>query len=187
MLNPPPLNLLRHPRRAGLPGGGGLPGVLWALLLGTAVGTVLALWQGHMQRQAQAERAHLQAPLQQQEQQLAQQRQAQADARLQARLRERLEGWRSLRRQVMDLQARLAQEAQASGLRLQRWQADGHKLILQLSLPQAEHLPGRGAGLSEALSQPWTLQAMSGQSGAPGVEAVIEASWPVQQPARGKP
>lgn len=178
LLNARPLNLLRYPRRASWVHAGVWRTALWALLTGMGVGSVLVVWQVQRHAQLQAQRGPLQASLQLQLKQQAEVRQAQTLARLQTRLQERATSWQVQRQQFMRLHAQLSQEAEDSGLRLRRWQADGHKLTLLLWLPHPERVPGLVTSLSKVSLQPWTLQSMASPSEGEGVEAVLEVPWP---------
>lgn len=182
MLNVPSLNLLRYPSRARWPDAGLWRPALWALLAGLVAGSALAFWQVRRHAQLLAERGPLQASLALQQRQQAELRQTQALAQSQARMRERAMAWQTRRQQFMQLHAQLSQEAPESGLRLQRWQGDAHKLSLQLWLPHPGGVPGLVARLSQASPQAWTLQSLTGLLDPPGVEAVLEAPW---QPVPG--
>ncbi len=178
VLNVPSLNLLRYPSPWRIPGAGLWRHALGPLLAGLVAGSALVFCQVRWHARLQAERGPLQASLQLQQRQQAEQRQAQALEQSQARMRERASAWQLQRQQFMQLHNQLSQEAGDAGLRLQRWQADGHKLSLQLWLPHPEGVPGLVARLTQASPQPWTLHSLAGQSDPPGVLAVLEAAWP---------
>ena len=185
VLNVPSLNLLRYPSPWRVPDVQPWRHALWPLLAGLVAGSVLVFWQVRWHARLQAERGPLQASHEQQQRQQAELRQAQAHAQSQARMRERASAWQLQRQQFMRLHAQLSQEVGDVGLRLQRWQADGHKLSLQLWLPHPEGVPGLVARLTQASPQPWTLHSLAGQSDPPGVQAVLEAAWPAL-PAGGR-
>ena len=185
VLNVPSLNLLRYPSPWRVPDVQPWRHALWPLLAGLVAGSALVLWQVRWQSRLQAERGLLQASLQLQLRQQAELRQAQALAQSQARMRERASAWQLQRQQFMQLHTQLSQEAGNVDLRLQRWQADGHKLSLQLWLPHTEGVPAIVARLTQASPQPWTLHSLAGQSDPPGVQVVLEAVWPAA-PAGGR-
>lgn len=183
-MNPPPLNLLRYPSRIPRVDAGLRRQALGALLVGALAGSGLLVWQTQRHAQLQAERERTQARVQMQLRQQAERRQALTLAQSQARLVERAQAWQAQRQQFLQLHAQLQQQAREGGLRLQRWQADGHKLTLQLWLPHPERVPVLVSALSHASPQPWTLQSMAGPGDAAGLEVVLEAAWPAA-PAAG--
>ncbi len=183
-MNPPPLNLLRYPSRIPRFDAGLRRQALGALLVGALAGSGLLVWQNQRHAQLQAERERTQARVQMQLRQQAERRQALTLAQSQARLIERAQAWQAQRQQFLQLHAQLQQQAREGGLRLQRWQADGHKLTLQLWLPHPERVPVLVSALSHASPQPWTLQSMAGPGDAAGLEVVLEAAWPAA-PAAG--
>ena len=185
VLNPPPLNLLRYPSRIPRVDAGLRRQALGALLVGALAGSGLLVWQNQRHAQLQAERERTQARVQMQLRQQAERRQALTLAQSQARLIERAQAWQAQRQQFLQLHAQLQQQAREGGLRLQRWQADGHKLSLQLWLPHTEGVPAIVARLTQASPQAWTLQSLASQSDPPGVQAVLEAVWPAA-PAGGR-
>ena len=106
------LNLLRYPRRVPA-----LDAALWrpaaaALLTGALAGGVWGGWQ-HM-RQDGLLALH---------------------ARLHQAFLDRAQAWQSQRERVMRLHAGLTEQARDTGLRVERWQADGRRLVLQAWLP----------------------------------------------------
>ena len=160
---------------------------LWALLAGVVVATAVVAWQLQRQDQLLAQRGPLQARLQEQARQQTQARQAEVLARLHSRMLERQQAWQLQRQQLMHLHAELSSEAERTGLRLQRWQGDGRKLLLQLWLPRAELAPALVTRLSRSSQQAWTLQSLAHRPEATGVEAVLEAPWPSVSPGGRKP
>jgi len=185
VLNVPSLNLLRYPSPWRMPDAQCWRHALWPLLAGLVAGSALVLWQVRWHARLQAERGPLQASLQLQQRQQAELRQAQAHAQSQSRMRERASAWQQQRQQFMQLHTQLSQEVSDAGLHLQRWQANGHKLSLQLWLPHPERVPGLVARLTQASPQPWTVHSLAGQADPPGVQAVLEAAWPAF-PAGGR-
>lgn len=176
------LNLLRYPRRLQLTVsprslwvlGGGLAGLLAGLAWGLWSLARLDAWQHEVQRlQArQAQQARVQA--------LASERSKLAFQEQQAM--RKLQDWQSQRDQLLRLHALLTQSARDSGLQLRLWQGDERRLQLQGWLPHMQDLPQLQAQLSAAGPSAWSLHSLSAGAG-PGVELVLQASWPLVAPA----
>lgn len=175
-----PLNLLRYPRR--LPA---FDAALWrpglmALLTGALAGGCWAGWQHLRHDEWLALQARLRAQTQTLAGQQAQAADQQAKARLQQAFLDRAQAWQSQRERVMRLHAALTEQARDAGLRVERWHADGHKLVLQAHLPRADRVPRVMAHLSAAWPQGWALQSLAdpnGTGGEGGVDVVFEAPW----------
>lgn len=185
VLNERPLNLLRYPRRQQLLDPVLLRPVMGGLLAGGLLAAAGAAWQGQKQARLQAQRAPLLAQLQVQAQQESEARKAAAQRQLSDRMNTRAQAWLAQRRQLMQWHAFWGEEAEAHGLRMQRWQGDGRKVTLQLWLPRPDLVPGLVARLSEISPDPWTLHSLSVTRGTDGVQAVIESPWP--RPAASTP
>ena len=67
-----------------------------------------------------------------------------AQVRLHQAVLDRAQDWQSQRRSMLELHAVLAAQADA-GLRVERWQFDGHSLVLQAWLPAAVTLASMAA------------------------------------------
>lgn len=181
------LNLLRYPGRIPTWEGALLRPVLVAWLAGVLSGLGWSGWQ-HMRHD---EWLALHARLQAQTQALAGQQTEAAARQLAARLHqaflERARAWKNRRERVLHLQAVLTEQARSTGLRVERWQSDGRRLVLQAWLPRAEHVPQLVAHLSAAWPQAWTLQSLSDRTGAgAGVDVVLEAPWDDAVQGNGK-
>lgn len=171
------LNLLRFPRRVHVLDPGQVRAGLMAAVAGILVGCAWGLWQQMQQDQLLAQRAQWQAQSLALGRQKDQQVIAQDKARVQLQWGQRAQAWQLQRQQLMRLHAVLAQQAADTGLRVERWQGDGRKLVLQAWLPHADSVPGVLAGLSSVWPPGWTLQSMGARSGA-GVNVVLQAAWP---------
>lgn len=183
------LNLLRYPRRVPA-----LDAALWrpaaaALLTGALAGGVWGGWQHMRQDGLLALHARLQEQVQTLSGQQAGVTARQAKARLHQAFLDRAQAWQSQRERVMRLHAGLTEQARDTGLRVERWQADGRRLFLQAWLPGAEQVPRAVAALSAAWPQGWTLQSLSERirpQGEAGVDVVFEAPRGEVLPGGGK-
>ncbi len=188
-MNGRPLNLLRYPRRVPVCSTALWRQVLWGGLLGALVGGALLLWLQHRHTQLHERRHQLQAQAQAWSQQRAQMAAQQEVARVQAQGRLRATQWSAQRERLARVHTALQALASETGLRLTRWQADGRKLVLQGSLPQAQDLPTVLSRLSDAWPLAWGLHSLGErQPAGTGVDWVIEAHWPpVPNPAGRQP
>lgn len=187
-----PLNLLRHPRR--LPGwrSDWLRPVLLAGCAGALAGGAWGAWQHQRLDTLLAQQAHLQQRLQVQLEQQARVSAHQARQHLQQAQRVRAQDWQRQRQQLQALHAALAAQAPAAGLRVERWQGDGQKLLLQGWLPRAQAIPALLAQLSSAWPQPWQLHQLADRSAGVdpgGLDLVLEAPWSpaVQDKGQSRP
>lgn len=94
--------------------------------------------------------------------------QQQADARR--------KDWQLRRAQLLRLHDVLGQAALESGLRVQNWQADERRILLQAWVPQPQAWTALQTQLTSAGPQPWTLQTLASGPGA-GVQFTLEAPW----------
>jgi len=183
------LNLLRYPRRMPT-----LDAALWrpglvALLVGVLAGGLWGGWQHQRQEEWTVLRARLRAQTQALAGQQTQAVDQQAKARLQQAFVDRAQAWQSQRERLMHLHATLTEQAKDAGLRVERWQSDGRKLVLQAWLPRAERVPLVMARLSAAWPQGWTLQSLGDRAasgGDAGIDVVFEAPWGDAAQAGGK-
>ena len=169
------LNLLRYPARMPWHAPAWLRPVLEGVLAGVLAGAVWAhgAWQ---QRDALLKlREQLQAQWQDLTRQQAKTLAQQAQVRLHQAVLDRAQEWQSQRRSMLQLHAVLAAQAD-TGLRVERWQFDGHSLVLQAWLPAAERVPQLMAALSAAWPQAWVLQELGQATGSQaGVALSLQA------------
>lgn len=180
------LNLLRFPRRVHALDPGQVRAGLMASVAGILMGCAWGLWQQMQQDQLLVQRAQWQTQSRDLERQKDQQAIVQEKARLQLKWGQRAQSWQLQRQQLMRLHAALAQQAADTGLRVERWQGDGRKLVLQAWLPHADSVPVVLTGLSSAWPAGWALQSMGVRSGA-GVDVVLQATWPAGPRAGERP
>ena len=121
--------------------------------------------RGHLQTQTRAWR----------EQQTLERAQAEK-ARLRSAWMQRAQAWQGQRQRLAQLHAAFNALAPETGLRVERWQGDGRKLLLQAWLPEAGSVPMVLSGLSGAWEQGWTLQSMGDRTGG-GVALVLQSAW----------
>ncbi len=170
-MNARPLNLLRYPRRT-LPFElAPLRAVALALGAGILMGGTWGMWQQTQHEALLAQRAQLQAQSRVWRSQQATERDRQ---RLLSSWDQRAQSWQAQREQQMQLHAALLAQAATAAMRVERWQGDGRKLLLQAWLPRADAVPMLLSELSQAWPAGWTLQSMSDRPGA-GVEVVLQA------------
>lgn len=183
------LNLLRYPRRVPLFDAAWVRAVLAAGLGGVLVGVAGAAWLHWRQDGWLAQRAQLQAEQQRVESQQAEATARQAQARLAQAFGARAQAWAERRERLLGLHTELNAQAVDMGLRVERWQSDGRRLVLQAWLPRPAHLPQALARLSAASALDWRLQSLAtraGQANPAGVDVVFEAAWPDGAPGAGK-
>ena len=121
--------------------------------------------RGHLQTQTRAWR----------EQQTLERAQAEK-ARLRSAWMQRAQAWQGQRQRLAQLHAALNALTAETGLRMERWQGDGRKLLLQAWLPEADSVPMVLSGLSGVWGQGWTLQSMGDRTGG-GVALVLQTAW----------
>ncbi len=173
-----PLNLLRHPRPAHLLEPALQRLALACVLAGGLAGMGWGVWQQHRQDDWLARRSALKAQAQSQASQQVQIKASEQREQMLKRQAARQQAWQTRRQHMLALHAVLSAQARNNGLRVLRWQGDGRQLVLQLWLPHAQALPSLTAQLSQAWPLAWTLQSLNDQAGA-GIEAVLEAPWPI--------
>lgn len=177
------LNLLRYPRRSAP--GRLLPHVLVGALIGSACIWLDQRWQTEKWGALQLRHAELQSALRVQ----ADRQRAASGQQLQhrsvMRMAERERQWQSRREQLASVQQVLQIQASAHGLWLQRWQVDGRQLVLHLWLPGVQPLSELTAAMTRAGPSAWAVQSLTAHASG-GVEAVIEATWPVNPSGGGK-
>lgn len=173
-MNARPLNLLRYPRRAPLLESTTWRAVPFALGTGLMVGCAWGMWQDAQHETLLAQRSQWQAQVQAWRSQQAQQATERDRQRLLSSWGQRAQAWQQQRERQMQLHAVLMAQAATSGMRVESWQGDGRKLVLQAWLPRADGVPGVLSGLSDAWPPGWTLQSISDRAGA-GVEVVLQA------------
>ncbi|MFM7025991.1 MAG: hypothetical protein ACKOWC_08050 [Limnohabitans sp.] len=181
-MNARALNLLRYPR----PGLGPEPGQLRAFLLAGLIGVLLgglcSGWQHMRLTRLHGQREQLQAHVQTQATQEAEAAALREQDRLRRQVSERALEWHDRRQQLLHLHRAFDALADEPGLRVQRWQGDGRRLVLSVWLPRADAVPLLTDRLSAAWPQGWSLQSLGERPLAPGdaggVEAVFEAPGP---------
>lgn len=132
--------------------------------------------RGHLQTQTRAWR----------EQQTLERAQAEK-ARLRSAWMQRAQAWQGQRQRLAQLHAAFDALAPETGLRVERWQGDGRKLLLQARLPGVSSVPAVLSGLSGAWGPGWTLHSLGDRADG-GVDVVLQAPWPADavEPAPSK-
>ena len=172
----PSFNLLRYPshRRWRV-----RPWLGWAGP-GFGAGLLAALaWAAWCQSQQEALRARHQelkafeaAQMRARQDAVVQARQALEQQQADARRKD----WQLRRAQLLRLHDVLGQAALESGLRVQNWQADERRILLQAWVPQPQAWTALQTQLTAVGPQPWTLQTLASGPGA-GVQFTLEAPW----------
>lgn len=187
-MNARSLNLLRHPRHMHAFDPRQVRLVLGAAVAGVMLGCSWGLWQEREKDQLLDQRTQLQVQANVLREQQARLAIAQENARLQSQWTERAHSWQIQRQHLMQLHAALMAQSAETGMRVERWQGDGRRLVLQAWLPRADSVPAVLSGLSRAWAAGWTLQSLGERAGA-GVDVVLQAPWPAgtRDEARQKP
>ena len=175
-MNARPLNLLRYPRRVHPLAPRQLRDLLWAGVAGALIGGLWCIWLDTEKEQLQQERTHLQAQATAWREQQSRERALEQKAKLQWAWTQRAQAWQGQRQKLARLHGALDTLALETGLRAERWQGDGRKLLLQAWLPEAASVPMVLSGLSGAWEQGWTLQSMGDRTGG-GVALVLQSAW----------
>lgn len=176
------LNLLRHPRREVALEPALLRACLIAGLVGALAGGLWSGWQHMRMAQLEEQRAQLQARWQVQNRQQTDAVAGHERGALHRQLLERATDWQGRRAQLLRLHQALNAQADDPGLRVERWQSDGRRQVLQAWLPRTDQVPQLMATLSAAWPQRWRLQSLGEHAGThsdAGVDAVFETTWPV--------
>lgn len=175
------LNLLRHPGRRLVPEYTLVRSLVLAGWVGALAGGLWSGWRHVQLSQLQEQRAQLQI---RREAQIRQQADLAADherATLHRQLLERASDWQARREQLLRLHRTLNALADDPGLRVERWQGDGRRLVLQARLSRPASVPQLMAGLSATWPSDWRLQSLGDRGSAKGdagVDVTLEASWP---------
>ena len=183
-----PLNLLRHPRQGLALSPAVLRSCLVAGLIGVLAGGLWSGWQHLRLAQRHEQRTQLQARWQAHSQQQADASTQRERAGLRRQWLERAADWRGRREQLSQLHRALQALADDPGLRVERWQGDGRRLVLQAWLPRPEQVPTLMAGLSAAGPLGWQLHSLADHSsvgGEAGIDVVLEAPWPAASQGGG--
>lgn len=177
-MTPEPLNLLRYPEHAQVFRVVQLKQLVGGLLAGAVIGGTWTFWQQERHDRQQVLRTQLQSAVRAQESLEARQANEREQARIQGLWIRRAQSWHREREQQLELYSVLTDQALHSGLRVERWQGDGHKMVLQAWLPRTESVPVVLGALSQAWPPGWSLHSLSDRPDA-GVNVVMQAPWPV--------
>ena len=183
-----PLNLLRYPRQRLVLSPALLRACLVAGLIGVLAGGLWIGWQHLRLVQRHEQLTQLQARWQARSQQQADVSAQRERAGLRRQWLERATDWRDRREQLSHLHRALQALADGPGLRVERWQGDGRRLVLQAWLPGSEQVPTLMAGLSAAGPLSWQLHSLADHSsvgGEAGIDVVLEAPWPAASQGGG--
>ena len=172
----PSFNLLRYPSRRRWRAG---PWLGWAGP-GFGAGLLAALaWAAWCQSQQEVLRAKHQefkaleaAQMRARQDAAVQARQAREQQQADARRKD----WQLRRAQLLRLHDVLGQAALERGLRVQNWQADERRILLQAWVPQPQAWTALQTQLTAVGPQPWTLQTLASGPEA-GVQFTLEAPW----------